>query len=98
MRWSGKILFISFTSRCMPRRLRVNAKTVAIVVDFKPPPVPEGDAPMYMVTMSTITASGAKQQVSTVLNPAVVIAETAWNSEASTRCLVSRQQIDGSKK
>ncbi len=50
------------------------------VVVFMPPPVPPGDAPININTISTKSVIGEKSEILKVLKPAV-LGVTAWKNE-----------------
>ena len=68
------------------------------MVDFSPPPVPDGDAPTYIEKDSIIIVIATSEDVSIVLKPTVVIADIEWNNDVRRRLEKSRVWIDGSKK
>ena len=67
------------------------------VVDFKPPPVPEGEAPTYMRKITTNKAPNEKLPMGTVLKPTVVKAVMDWKKEG-INLFSPKWLTDGSKK
>ena len=67
-------------------RFHIMAIKAVTVVVFIPPPVPEGEAPMYMRKIMTNRLPVAKLPNGTVLNPTVVSAVMVWKKEAIQRC------------
>jgi hypothetical protein len=57
--------------------LRMIPQRTDTVVDFMPPPVPDGDAPMIMSNMSTSSVAFETAPMGTVLKPTVVMAVIA---------------------
>lgn len=51
------------------------------VVDLRLPPVPDREAPIYIVTVRISIETGIIRLTSTVLYPTVVLADMDWKSE-----------------
>ena len=67
------------------RALRITPKRALNVVVFKPPPVPEGDAPTTISMMIRNREAGESRPIGIVLNPTVVRALMTWNAAAVSR-------------
>ncbi len=66
-------------------------RAVTVVV-LSPPPVPEGEAPTNMTTVSRNSELIESPLIGIVLKPTVVLADITWNSEVSHAC---REAVTG---
>ena len=68
------------------------------MVDFKPPPVPDGDAPITIRTVNKNKDAREIRAMLTVLKPTVVIEVIAWKIDAIRRFSTGRDWIEGSER
>ena len=54
------------------------ANTAEVVVDLRPPPVPDGEAPKYIIDVIVSRVMGMRFPIFTVLYPTVVSADIVW--------------------
>ena len=79
---------------CLPNKSNSSFRDMTEIIDetdnpkvvvLTPPPVPPGEAPMYINIIIVVNPSVFIAPVSRVLKPVVVEADMAWNAEVKNR-------------
>jgi hypothetical protein len=84
---------------CRPRRTLTKFPRIAeTLVVLMPPPVPLGEAPMSIASMTTTSPGAVMAPMGMVLNPAVDDALTIWKADERTRSPNGRARRSGSEK
>ena len=83
--YMGMTRWRNVTSLLRPRRETIKPHTAETEVHFTPPPVPEGDAPMNIISENINIGPTLSVDMSMVLNPTVVMADIVWKKEYNNR-------------